>query len=103
MKKYKCPYCQENTYTLVDKILVRGMASKGRVCPKCGKRSVTGLKATIFKSVLLGLVFIAILYSYISKSSNFIYLIIGFFTALVLSKIFDILFCEFEKNNRLDV
>ncbi len=103
MKKYRCPYCKENTFSFWSKLTAGGMASKGKVCPECGKRAVHGLYSTIFRSVLMAAVAIFILLNcycfYVSKVTCLIVLIAGY----LICKLANGFVFELEINNRKDL
>lgn len=103
MKKYKCPYCKENTFSFWSKMMAGGMASKGKVCPGCGRRAVHGLYSTIFRSVIMAVVTVFIFFNcycfYASRTTCLIVLIAGY----LIGKLFNGLFFELEVNNRKDM
>ncbi|MCR5599263.1 MAG: hypothetical protein K6G33_00755 [Ruminococcus sp.] len=59
---YNCPCCGEKTFNPLTKAMAGTMRSKGRVCPKCGKRCVNGKGATIFAAIYFLISFIFVVY-----------------------------------------
>lgn len=51
MSIYTCPHCGEKTFNPLTKALAGQLNSKGKPCPKCGKRCVNGKGATIFNAI----------------------------------------------------
>ncbi len=103
MKKYKCPYCNKESFTLWQKFIAGGMTSKGVVCQVCGKHCVHGLKSTIFNSVVMG---IALIYTIIVFATDYgtnLSAIIVVVSAFLIGKIFNALVCDLDKNNRNDL
>ncbi len=79
------------------------MASKGQVCPKCGKHAVHGFKSTIFRTVIMAIAFIFILINYFSSRTNVVLCAEVLIGAFLICKIVNGLFFELEENNRKDV
>lgn len=103
MKKYKCPYCENNSYTFAAKMLAGGMASRGKECPKCGKHSVHGMKSTIFSTVMMAAAFVFILINFNSSRPDMLLCIGVLAGAFAVCKIANGLFFELTENNRRDV
>lgn len=103
MKKYKCPYCGKSTFSVWRKLITGGMTSKGQACPECGRHAVHGMKANIFRIVIMVAVLVFIMINYFSSSPD-MYLCMGVFaSSLILSHIICVLLFELEENNRRDV
>lgn len=103
MKKYQCPYCKEKTFSIWSKLRAGGMASKGVVCPGCGRRAVHGLYSTIFRSVVMAVVAVFIFLNcycfYVSRLTCLIVLIGGY----LLGKLANGFVFKLEVNNRKDL
>lgn len=103
MKKYKCPYCENESFTFISKMTAGGMASKGKACPKCGKHAVHGMKSTIFRTVVLGIVFIFFIINYFNMFVDpiicFGILVIAYLLCMVVNGFY----FELTENNRKDI
>lgn len=100
MKKYKCPYCEHNSFSLLKKMFTGGMTSKGTACPECGKHAVHGVKATVFNTIVMTAAFIFILINFNSRFEICLCVLAG---AWVLCRIVNGLFFELSENIRRDV
>ncbi len=65
MSIYTCPHCGERTFNPITKALAGQLNSKGRKCPKCGKRCVNGKGATIFNAIYSLAAFALVVYIYL--------------------------------------
>ena len=104
MKKFKCPYCNENTVSRFRKAFAGSLKSKGYKCPKCGGRCVNGKESIIFNIIIKSVVLMAILIKSFNNSGNsvlFALVILGI--SFIVSKIFDAFFYELDKTWRIDV
>lgn len=103
MKKYKCPYCENNSFSFFTKMFAGGMASKGVECPKCGKHAVHGIKSTICSTVLMAAAFIFILINYNSSRPDMLLCICVLAAAYLICRLANGLFFDLTENNRRDV
>ena len=103
MKKYKCPYCENDSYSFFSKMFAGGMASRGTACPKCGKHAVHGMKSTIFSTVMMALALIFIIINYNSASPSIELCLCVLAGAFLICKIANALFFPLTENNRRDV
>lgn len=65
MSIYTCPHCGEKSFNPLTKALAGQLNSKGRPCPKCGKRCVNGKGATIFNAIYSLIAFILIVITFL--------------------------------------
>lgn len=70
MSIYTCPHCGEKTFNPLTKALAGQLNSKGRNCPKCGKRCVNGKGATIFNAVYCLIAFAGVVFTYLKAPEN---------------------------------
>lgn len=103
MKKYKCPYCENNSFSLFAKMFTGGMASRGTACPECGKHAVHGMKSTILNTIIMAAAFVYILISYKSGTPDMILCIGVLAAAYLVCRIANGLFFELTENNRRDL
>ncbi|MBR6599330.1 MAG: hypothetical protein IKK88_03420 [Oscillospiraceae bacterium] len=101
--KYKCPYCEKNTFTLIQKIFTGGMTSKGRACPECGKHAVHGMKANIFRSVMNLIPLIFFMVNYFKQYVSFAVCLAIFIGVNIFCMIINGLFFDLDYNNRKDL
>lgn len=65
MSIYTCPHCGEKSFNPLTKAMAGQLNSKGRPCPKCGKRCVNGKGATIFNAIYSLIAFILIVITFL--------------------------------------
>lgn len=95
MKKFVCPHCGEPTFSPWQKALAGTLRSKGKPCPKCGKRACNGMGSIYFSTVVQGLGLVAIVVIYLFHTELWIssILIVGIILAtLLLSFLFNMFF-----------
>lgn len=103
MKKFKCPYCKNESFSLAARMFTGGMASKGRACPDCGKHAVHGMKATVTDTVIMAAAFVFIFINYRSSTPDIVMCLIVLAVAYLVCRIINGLFFELTENNRRDV
>ncbi len=103
MKKYECPYCHKESFTLFQKFIAGGMTSKGVVCQNCGKHCVHGLKSTIFNSIVMGIALIYTIVVFVTDFGTTLSAFIVIVSAWLIGRIFNALLCDLDKNNRNDL
>ena len=104
MKKFKCPYCNENTVSRFRKAFAGSLKSKGYKCPKCGGHCVNGKESIIFNIIIKSVVLMAILIKSFNNSSNSVlFALVILCISFIVSKIFDAFFYELDKTWRIDV
>jgi predicted RNA-binding Zn-ribbon protein involved in translation (DUF1610 family) len=104
MKKFKCPYCNENTVSRFRKAFAGSLKSKGYKCPNCGGRCVNGRESTVFHAILSLTIFIAIIIKSYKDPNNLItFSLVLFGLYFIISRVFDAFFFELEKTWRIDV
>lgn len=101
--KYKCPYCEKKTFTLVQKMFTGGMTSKGRACPECGNHAVHGMKANIFRTVMNFIPFVFFLINYFKGYVDLLGCVAIFLIANIICIIVNGLFFDLDYNNRKDL
>ena len=93
--KHICPYCEEKTFTPVQKALCGGMSSAGKPCSSCGGRCVNGKASLIVNSVLRLIAFIMVIVVYFVHTNLMQVLIFGvcpLVAAYILGFLFDMFF-----------
>lgn len=70
MKKFTCPHCGEETFTPIQKALAGSMRTRGKPCPKCGKRCCNGMVSIYFSSAVWVLALAGILFLYFTSSDK---------------------------------
>lgn len=103
MKKYKCPYCENDTFSFFQKMTAGGMASKGKACPKCGKHAVHGFQSTIFRTILLGVVLVFFIINYKFEFIDPYICLIIFIIAYLICMLANGFYFELTENNRRDI
>ncbi len=101
--KYRCPYCEKQTFSFLRKATTGGMASKGKACPECGKHAVHGFKSTISRTILLSIVLIFIIANSLREFVDPLICILLFIGVYLFCMIINGLFFELEQNNRKDI
>ena len=87
MNRSKCPYCGKETYSFFDRMMAGGMASKGRVCRECGRRSVHGLDSTLFNTIVWLVVLICLYNGYKKGTPSQTVCLIVFAAGFVISRL----------------
>ena len=104
MKKFKCPYCNENTVSRFRKAFAGSLKSKGYKCPKCGGHCVNGKESTIFNIILNLSVLILILIKFYNNSNDAVPFALALLAiSFIISKTFDAFFYELDKTWRIDI
>ncbi len=65
MKKFTCPHCGEPTFSPLQKALAGSLRTRGKPCPKCGKRCCNDMTSIYFSAVVSVLAFIAVMVIYL--------------------------------------
>lgn len=102
MSIYTCPHCGERTFNPLTKALAGQLNSKGRVCPKCGKRCVNGKGATIFNAVycLIAFALVVVIYLYAIPGET-IYVAILLLSMLIVPRLVNAFFFKLTEAIRL--
>ena len=98
--KTKCPFCGDESITLLQRMFAGGMASKGVKCKSCGNHCVKGMKSTIFRTFATLVIFVDIILTGYAGVLPPLQLWIVIALAIVGMLIFDGFFCNLEKHNR---
>lgn len=102
MKKYKCPYCENESFSLISKMFTGGWTSKGTACPLCGKHAVHGVQATVINTVIMSAALIFIIVNYKSSDPNIPVCFAVLAGAYLICRVINGLFFELTLNNRRD-
>lgn len=104
MKKFTCPHCGEPTFTPIQKALAGSMRSRGKPCPKCGRRCCNGMSSIYFSSVVWVLALGGIVYLYLTATERVfssIMIAVIIVAAALLCFIFDMFFGKLAEPIRI--
>lgn len=104
MSIYNCPHCGEKTFNPLTKALAGQLNSKGRKCPKCGKKCVNGKGATIFNAIYSPAAFAGIVYTYLHPTIYEILIVLGLFLSmLIVPRLVNAFFFKMAQAIRTDI
>lgn len=84
MSIYTCPHCGEKTFNPLTKAFAGQLNSKGRCCPKCGKRCVNGKAATTFNAIYCLAAFIGVIITYLYPPYHEVLIVIGLLASMYI-------------------
>lgn len=98
MKKYECPHCHEETFSLFQKIFAGQMTKQGKPCPKCGKKCVNDANSTYARIIINLILLVFMIFAVVSDTFTFPYryvvILAGFAVSRVLMMVFDAIFSK---------
>ncbi len=103
MKKYKCPYCENESFSFVQKMFAGGITSSGTACPVCGKHAVHGTASTMVSTVIMLAAFVFIIINFRSGHPDFLLSLGVFAGAFLFSRLINGLFFSLTQNIRRDI
>lgn len=63
--KHVCPHCGEKAFTPLQKALCGSLRTRGKPCPKCGRRCCNGMDAIYFSNITSTIALIAVVVIYL--------------------------------------
>lgn len=63
--KHKCPHCDKEAFTPIQKALCGSLRGRGKPCPECGRRCCNDMGSIYFSSVVSVIAFAAIIVIYL--------------------------------------